>query len=306
MTRRKIVLWAVCVIAGLLLVAAISIPNLMRSKAAANEANLASQIRTARTNQITAALKAEEKLALVPHAAGPEKKLIYSAELGLKVKNVRDAVEQIQHLTASNHGEIDKIESTDRGGAPSETLEVRVPASGLSTALAEFKKIAIKTEHEQLSTEDVTRSFYDNEAHMRNLRDEEQQYLSILKQAHTVKDILEVSEKVSDVRDRIERLQTQIDVMARDIAMSQVTIVLMQYYDETYREGWHPFNNAKNAGRELLANLGDWINWIVATLIKLPLIILWLATAGAILWICWRMGRYLWKQFRKPIATITS
>jgi hypothetical protein len=306
MNRRKIVLWVVCVIAGLVLVFAISIPNLMRSKSSANEANLASQIRTARTSQITAEQKAEEKLALVPQAAGPEKKLVYNAELGLKVKDVRIAIEQIQRLAESNHGEIDKIESTDRGGAPSATLEVRVPSSGLSTALAEFKKIAIKTEHEQLSAEDVTRSFYDNEAHMRNLRLEEQQYLSILKQAHTVKDILEVSEKLSGVRDRIERLQTQIDVMARDITMSQVTIVVMQYYDESLGSGWHPLNNAKIAGRELLVNLGDWIDWVVATLIKLPLIILWLVTVGAIVWICWRIIRYFRTQFRKPRTAQSS
>ncbi len=80
MNRRKIVLWVVCVIAGLLLVFAISIPNLMRSKGSANEANLASQIRTARTSQITAEQKAEEKLALVPQAAGPEKKLVYKMQ----------------------------------------------------------------------------------------------------------------------------------------------------------------------------------------------------------------------------------
>jgi uncharacterized protein DUF4349 len=63
---------------------------------------------------------------------------------------------------------------------------------------------------------------------MRNLRAEEQQYLAIMNQAHTVKDTLEVSGKLSDVRDRIERLQAQVQLMTHDIEMSVVTIALMQ------------------------------------------------------------------------------
>ena len=106
----------------------------------------------------------------------------------------------------------------------SATLVVRVPASGLVAALAEYKKLAVRTDHEQVSGRDVTREFYDNEAHLRNLRAEEEQYLTIMKQAHSVTDILQVSEKLSDVRDRIERLQAQIQVMNHDIEMSAVAL----------------------------------------------------------------------------------
>jgi GAF domain-containing protein len=52
-----------------------------------------------------------------------------------------------------------------------------------------------------------------------------------MKQAHTVKDTLEVSEKLSDVRDRIERLQTQVQFLTHDIEMSVVTIALTQESD---------------------------------------------------------------------------
>src|SRR5205085_5558549 len=94
----------------------------------------------------------------------------------------------IRKLVDLNHGEIDKLEIRDAtGGSVSATLVVRVPASGLENALAEFKKVAVRTEREQVSTRDVSRDFYDNEAHMRNLRAEEQQYLLIMKQAHTVR-----------------------------------------------------------------------------------------------------------------------
>lgn len=180
---------------------------------------------------------------------------------------------------------------------------VRVPASGLETALVGFKKVAVRTEREQVTIRDVTREFYDNEAHMRNLEAEEQQYLAIMKQAHTVKDTLDVSEKLSDVRDRIERLDAQIQVMTHDIEMSVVTIALMEESDaRLFGIRWRPLHNAKIVARELLAGLGDWVDWVVAVLIKLPLIVLWVATVGGILWVLAKITRKTWLQFLKPKA----
>ena len=45
----------------------------------------------------------------------------------------------------------------------------------------------------------------------RNLKAEEQQYLLILKQAKTVKDKLDVSEKLSDVRGQTEQQQAEFN-----------------------------------------------------------------------------------------------
>jgi hypothetical protein len=180
-------------------------------------------------------------------------------------------------------------------------LAVRVPAVGLEAALSAFKKVAVRIEREQISTRDVTREFYDNEAHMRNLRAEEQQYLAIMKQAHTVKDTLEVSEKLSDVRDRIERLQTQVQLMTHDIEMSVVTIELSQESDaRVFGITWRPVYNAKIATRELFVGLGEWLDWVVEVLIKLPLIVLWAATVVGILWVLWKIGRSMWLRFLKP------
>ena len=66
-----------------------------------------------------------------------------------------------------NHGELQKLEITETGGGfVSATLMIRVPAAELEKALAELKKLAVRTEREQVSTRDVTREFYDNEAHI--------------------------------------------------------------------------------------------------------------------------------------------
>lgn len=233
-------------------------------------------------------------------SAVPDRKLIRNGELGLTVVDVRATAEQIRRITEAGRGEVDNLEISESSGSVSATLVVRVPASGLVAALTEYKKLAVRTDHEQVSGRDVTREFYDNEAHMRNLRAEEQQYLTIMKQAHTVTDILQVSEKLSDVRDLIERLQAQIQLMKHDIEMSAVSITLTQESDtRVLGIGWRPLYNAKIATRELLAGLGEWMDWVVALLIKLPLILLWTLTVGALLWVVWKIGRAMWPRFVK-------
>jgi Domain of unknown function (DUF4349) len=299
MANRRKFMWAAAAIFALVCIVAIGTPNLLRSRIAANEASLLGKLRTPTPGVVAS------QLALYVGSPNPEKKLIHNAELGLIVGDVRAAVEQLRRLTESSQGEIDKVEITETSyGSLSATLAVRVPASGLETALAGFKKVAVRTEREQVTVRDVTREFFDNEAHMRNLRAEEQQYLAIMKQAHTVKDTLEVSEKLSDVRDRIERLQAQIQLMTHDIEMSVVTIALMQESNtRVFGIRWRPVDNAKIAARELLVGLGEWLDWVVAVLIKLPLIVLWAATVGGILWLLWSIGRSIWLRFLKPRVT---
>jgi hypothetical protein len=295
-SNRLKALWAVAAVITLLAVAVINTPKLLRSRTAANRPFLTAEPQEDREGG------GKDRIALYAQLIASDKKLIHNAELELMVGDVRAAAEQIRKLVDLNHGEIDKLEIGDiTGGSVSATLAVRVPASGLESALAEFKKVGVRTELEQVSTRDVSREFYDNEAHMRNLHAEEQQYLVIMKQAHTVKDTLEVSEKLSDVRDRIERLQAQIQLMTHDIEMSVVTIALAQESEaQMFGIPWRPLYNAKVSVRGLLEGLGNWLNAVVAILINLPLIALWTLTGGVILWVPWQIGRAVWLRFLKP------
>ena len=233
MKNRQAMLWVLAALLLLSFIAAVSIPNLLRSRMAATESSLIAKSRNPQETGLED--KEQGRLALDAQVAG-ERKLIQNAGLGLMAGDVRTTVEEIRRLTEFNHGEIDKLEILESSsGFLSATLLVRVPPSGLENALTEFKKLALRTEREQVSARDVTREFYDNEAHMSNLRAEEQQYLAIMRQARTIKDTLEVSEKLSHARDKIERLQTQIRLMTHDIEMSLVNVAVSK---SPTREYW--------------------------------------------------------------------
>jgi hypothetical protein len=88
--------------------------------------------------------------------------------------------------------------------------------------------------------------------------------------------------------------------MTHDIEMSVVTIELSQESDaRVFGITWRPVYNAKIAAHELFVGFGEWLDWVVEVLIKLPLIALWTATVGGILWVVWKIGRSIWLKFLK-------
>jgi hypothetical protein len=306
LTLKKALLWTACAVALVVVIVAISIPNLLRSRTAANEAvqygrmhRFSKDLDDAKVVANAALAKPEtaRQLTAVPRI---DRKLIRNAELGLEVADIRTAADKIQQLVERSGGEVDKFETSDYGTFASATMVLRVPANGLDDALAAIRGLALRVTKEQVTARDVTREFYDNEAHLRNLHSEEQQYLAILKQAHTVKDTLEVSQNLSDVRDLIERLQAQIQVMTRDIALSEITLVIEKRADATVVGfHWRPLNSARIASHELLEGLGEWIDWIVAILIKLPLIAAWTLTVAAFVFLFAKIVLWLKKIVTK-------
>jgi uncharacterized protein DUF4349 len=72
----------------------------------------------------------------------------------------------------------------------------------------------------------VTRRYVDQGASIRNLRAEEAQYLAIMQQASTVKDMLAVSEQLSGVRGQIEQQQAEFNALSRQIETVAIAVSL--------------------------------------------------------------------------------
>ncbi len=306
---KPAVLWSAL---ALLVLAAITVPNLERHA-------------TLQHQEMAMAYLPEARVQLAQQAAGivggapdapprsenvalrqdVDKKVIRTADLSFVVANVDDASAKLRTLTLQARGEIDQV----REWSPSELtregeLHLRVPADELDSLLQQFKGVAQHVTNEQVSASDVTRQYADNAARMHSLQAEEQQYLQIMKQAKSVKDVLEVTEKLNDVRGQIEQLQTDINVMSHDIAMSAISIALTQNVPEGRVLGnWHPLLNARHSLRSMLAGLGDWLDAVVSFAIFLPVLVLWAVTIGGILWVLWKILRTFWRHRPKtPVA----
>jgi Domain of unknown function (DUF4349) len=152
-------------------------------------------------------------------------------------------------------------------------------------------------ESERIEAQDVTRQYVDQEANLRNLRAAEAQYLAILKQARTVKDTLEVSEKLSGVRGQIEQQQAEFEALSKQIETVAITISLQAEAEaRVFGLNWRPLYQMKLALRDGLDGLATYASTMTAIVFFLPTIVLWLATILVSAAVSWRVLRWVGRR----------
>jgi hypothetical protein len=224
------------------------------------------------------------------------RKIIRNGSLELLVSDVGQSIIKIGSIATAVGGFVEKSTQTNSGGH-SASVTVRIPAVRLDQVLAQIKGLATSVDRESLEARDVTRQYIDLDARLRNTQAEEAQYLQILKRATTIKDTLDVTEKLSNVRARIEQLQGEMKYLTGQIDMSTLEISL-RAEGEAAVAGihWRPLRQAKIALSEMISGLADWADSVVAFLINLPLIAVWLLSVVALIVIALRILRFLWRR----------
>ena len=290
--RRRRWIAILLVVFALLLIGFIATPNLLMSRKAFYSAYMR------QTEGATSGAESAHQSS--PLAVLPERKLIRTAELSLQVKDLQSARQQCNALTSEMGGYVEQSDVYDESDhASSANLKLRIPANRLDDAIERLKKFSIRVDHEKLESKDVTREYIDLDAHLRNLQAEEQQYLAILKRASTVKDTLDATQHLNDVRGRLDQLQAQLKYLAHQVEMSTVSLDLHMNAATLSAIRWTPSLTARNALHDLAQGLADWADVLLSFFIELPLILLWVFTVAAAAILVWKPSRFLWRRFRK-------
>ncbi len=208
-----------------------------------------------------------------------DRKLVREETLALIVKTPAETAEKIIQIAQGVRGFL--VTSNVNGGADaiSASLSIRVPAEKFDQVRAEIRNFSLRVESESINAQDVTRQFVDREARLRNLRAQEQQYLGILHQAATVKDTLEVSDKLNEVRGAIEESQAEFETLSKQVETVVLNITLRAEADaQVFGLNWRPLYQLKIAAREGLDGFGDYATSMVTFVFYLPTILLWLFT----------------------------
>jgi hypothetical protein len=222
-----------------------------------------------------------------------DRKLVSTSSFDLLVKHPAEAAEKIRSMSERVGGFL--VESLTNGAqnATSASIVVRVPAAHFADVAAEIRKLGMRVENEAMRSEDMARHYIDQEAHLRNLRAQEAQYLSILKQARTVKDTLEVSEKLNGVRGAIEQQQAEFETLSRQVETVAISVSLhSEAQAQVFGVPWRPAYELKLAMATGLEGLASYATSMLGLFFYLPAILLWLATilVGAALG--WKLLRF--------------
>ncbi|MBZ5687942.1 MAG: DUF4349 domain-containing protein [Acidobacteriia bacterium] len=239
-------------------------------------------------------------------AAVVDRKIIRTSSLEMVVQRPADTAEKITAMAERMGG---YLETASGGGqnATSGTLTIRVPAARLQEARAEIRKLGVRVESEKVDAQDVTRQYVDQDARIRNLRAEEAQLLTILKQAATVKDMMAVSERLNEVRGQIEQQQAELNALSRQIETVAIAISLRTESEEqVFGLNWRPGYQLKLALHDGLESVATYATAMTTILFYLPTVLLWAGTILVGIFVALRLTRWIGARWFGSKSTTVS
>jgi hypothetical protein len=154
--------------------------------------------------------------------------LIRRADLMMEVVSARESLEAATRLAASSGGFVESSSMTGSVGVlPEAYVTMRVPVKAFDTTLQRLRDLGVVLS-DTSNSEDVTAQHADLTARLKVMRAEEESYVSMLRAARRVGELLEIKERLSSIRQEIESLQAQAAVLKDQAAMSTITATFKQ------------------------------------------------------------------------------
>jgi len=160
-------------------------------------------------------------------AAEVDQKIIKNGFLQLTVKDVGGSISRVTSSAGQKGGFVQNSSVTERAdGTHSGQITVRVPAKDFETLMSDIKSLATAVKNESSTGQDVTEQYTDLEAQLRNAQAQERTYLAVLDKAKTVEDILNVQERLGQIRGVIESLQGRLKYLENVTSYSTISVSL--------------------------------------------------------------------------------
>ena len=153
------------------------------------------------------------------------RKLIVESWISLEVTDIDANVRRVESLALQSGGWVESSEVYGEAGYRSATVRIRVPADRLDSGLDSLRSLGRVTD-EGVSSTDVTERLIDNAARLKAWHAQEERLVALLENAPTVEDIIQIEQRIAEVRSDIEHVEaTQRDLTGR-VATSLITVNL--------------------------------------------------------------------------------
>ncbi|MBD1385625.1 DUF4349 domain-containing protein [Mucilaginibacter rigui] len=212
--------------------------------------------------------KGGESVPLATNKVDIEKKIIKEGDIRFESADVVKTRKQI--LTSLKHfggyAENDS-ETTDAALRSKEyTIVVRIPAKNFDAFLGTVSSTATKIDSRNIRVKDVTSEFIDTKARLDNKLQLEKRYQNLLSRAGKMRDLLDIEEKLTEIRSDIEATQGQLNYMSKQVAYSSLNITFYTVQPEQVATGdgfGYKFKHALTRGWDFLQDLffsliGNW------------------------------------------------
>ena len=203
---------------------------------------------------------------------GPHpRRIIYTAHIDLVVEEFEAVPHKVAALAEQFGGYVASSDVQGQPGSPRHgTWTIRVPVERYSDLLSEAKQLG-ELRSLTSNSRDVSEEYYDIEARIRNKQKTEARLVSLLEEATgNLEQVLEVEQKLDQVREEIERMQGRLRVLADQTSLATVIVSVEQI------PGYQPEEKPTYKTRVARAFHGSW-HALTATAADLSIVVVALA-----------------------------
>lgn len=197
-----------------------------------------------------------------------ESKIIKFGEMQFEVNKLESAKARIDSLMEARKGYYQSEDFRSAGNRNTYSLGVQIPSQEFYPFIQALENGIGKLKVKDIHAQDVTGEFIDLNLRLQNNMAYLSQYQEILKKAKTIKDVLEVQEKIRLIQEEIESKEGRLKYITESVKYSSLHIEISEYIS--------PQSSANpNFGRRLVNAFGSgfegFLDFIVALISLWPL-----------------------------------
>lgn len=182
-------------------------------------------------------------------------KIIKNANLRFQTNDIDSTTAIVQVLIEKYKGNIQSDVQEHEDYQMSRNMSLRIPSASFDAFIADLSKGVDYYDTKEISSQDVTEEYVDVAARIKTKKELENRYYELLKKANKVSEMLEIEQKLSEIREEIEAKQGRLKYLQTKVSMSTVDL----YF---YKEIARGTAKRQSYGGKIVASLGTGFNSI--------------------------------------------
>jgi len=163
-----------------------------------------------------------------------KKKIIKDGRLGIKVNNLKESKTKVDTIVKNLGGYYDKESLSNNDYSTDYDLKIRVPSNRLEILIDRIEKGEGEVAYKEIDARDVTEEFIDLETRLTNKQKYLLQYQVLLKSAKSIKEILDIQEKIRGLEEEIESTTGRLKYLNDLVNYSTLELNISQKKDFKY------------------------------------------------------------------------
>ncbi len=163
-----------------------------------------------------------------------KKRIIKDGRLGIRVEELENTKLRIDSLIKNHGGYYDNESFNNKDWESSYNLKIRIPCANFEAFISDIETGNGEIQYKEIDSKDVTDQFIDLETRLENKRNYLNRYNDLLKKANSVKEILEIEEKIRGLEEEIESTTGRLKYLSDLVDYSTLDLTISKKKDFKY------------------------------------------------------------------------